>query len=142
MSERIEPGSLVTLHYRIGLADGRPMISTFESHPATLQLGAGEMLPQLERVLIGLTPDTETSFDLAPEEAFGPHRADLVERVRREHLPERDIEIPSVMEFPAPDGSRYSGVAIEGDAETVLVDFNHPLAGKHVRIDVRIIGVL
>lgn len=142
MNAAIGPDSLVTLHYRIGLADGRPMISTFESQPATLQLGAGEMLPQLEHLLVGLSAGSEQRFELEPGEAFGPRRPELVERVRREHLPERNIEIPSVMEFPAPDGSRYSGVVTEGDEHTVLIDFNHPLAGQRVFFDVRIIGIL
>ena len=138
----VGPDSLVTLHYRIGLTDGRPMVSTFEGTPATLQLGADEMLPQLEQRLVGLEAGTETSFDLAPEDAFGPHRAELIERVLKEHLPEAEVEIPSVMEFTAPDGSRYSGVVTAAEDDAVLIDFNHPLAGKHVRFDVRIIGIL
>lgn len=142
MSTRIGPNSLVTLHYRIGLADGRPMVSTFEGTPATLQLGADELLPQLEQLLTGLEAGAETGFDLAPEDAFGPHRAELIERVQRKHLPEAEIEIPSVLEFTAPDGSRYSGVATHAADNAVTIDFNHPLAGKCVRFDVRIIGVL
>lgn len=138
----VQPDSLVTLHYRITLENGQPLISTFEGTPATLQLGAGELLPSLERLLAGLAEGSEQLFTLDPEQAFGPHRAELVERVKREHMPEEEIEPLSIMEFYAPDGSRYSGLVREIDAESALIDFNHPLAGKRIRFEARIIGVM
>ncbi len=144
MNSSIQSESLVTLHYRIELANGQPLISTFDGNPATLQLGAGEMQPRLEGLLVGLENGTEKSFELAPGEAFGDYREDLIERVRRADLPESEagIEPMSFMEFFAPDGSRYSGLVTEVDDEAVTIDFNHPLAGKDIRFDVRVIGVL
>lgn len=142
MSQTIAPNSLVTLHYRISLPNGQPLISTFNATPATLQLGAGEMLPALEQVLVGLAAGASHVFELEPERAFGPHRAELVERVLRRHMPDEDIEPMSIMEFTAPDGSRYSGLVREIDTESALIDFNHPLAGKHIRFEVEVIGIL
>lgn len=142
MTQIVQPDSLVTLHYRIALENGQPLISTFEGTPATLQLGAGELLPSLERLLAGIETGRRQLFTLAPEEGFGPHKAELVERVRREHMPPEDIEPMSIMEFVAPDGSRYSGLVTEIDESSALVDFNHPLAGKSIRFEVEVIGVL
>ncbi len=142
MSQTVEANSLVTLNYRIALPNGQPLISTFDSTPATLQLGAGEMLPGMEQLLVGLAPGTRHVFELEPENAFGPHRAELVERVKREHMPEEQIEAMSIMEFTAPDGSRYSGLVREIDEQSALIDFNHPLAGKSIRFEVEVIGVL
>ncbi len=142
MSETIQPQSLVTLHYRISLSDGALLISTFESTPTTLQLGKGELLPSLEQMLLGLETGTHTFFDLTPEQAFGPRREELVERVDRKDVPEDVTEIPSIMEFTAPNGARYSGVLTEMDEVSARVDFNHPLAGKAIRFEVKIIGVL
>lgn len=141
-AQTIAPDSLVTLHYRIALPNGQPLLSTFESAPATLKLGVGEMLPVLERLIVGLSTGSRQLFELSAEEAFGPHRSELVERVRREHMPSRDIEPMSIMEFVAPDGSRYSGLVREMDESSALVDFNHPLAGKAIRLEVEIIGVI
>lgn len=142
LSQTIEANSLVTLHYRITLPNGQPLISTFEATPATLQLGAGEMLPGMEKLLLGLAPGARQMFELTPENAFGPHRTELVERVKREHMPDEEIEAMSIMEFTAPDGSRYSGLVREIDAQSALIDFNHPLAGKHIRLEVEVIGIL
>jgi FKBP-type peptidyl-prolyl cis-trans isomerase SlpA len=143
MNQQVTLDSLVTLHYRIALPGGQPLISTFEGNPATLQLGAGELLPQIERLLGGLESGSEHSFDLEPEQAFGPRRADLIERVKREDLPEAEVvEAMSIMEFSAPDGSRYSGLITKVEDDAIMIDFNHPLAGKQIRVDVRIVGVL
>src|SRR5690606_25457336 len=102
----VQPDNLVTLHYRIALDNGQPLISTFDGTPATLQLGAGELLPALEALITGLQVGEHKRFDLTPEQAFGPYRDELVERVKREHMPDEDIEPMSIMEFTAPDGSR------------------------------------
>lgn len=140
MSQTVAANSLVTLHYRITLPNGQPLISTFDATPATLQLGAGEMLPGMEQLIIGLEIGTNHVFELEPENAFGPHRPELMERVKREHMPNEEIEPMSIMEFTAPDGSRYSGLVREIDAQSALIDFNHPLAGKSIRFEVKIIG--
>lgn len=140
MSQTVAANSLVTLHYRITLPNGQPLISTFDATPATLQLGAGEMLPGMEQLIIGLEVGSNHVFELEPENAFGPHRPELMERVKREHMPNEEIEPMSIMEFTAPDGSRYSGLVREIDAQSALIDFNHPLAGKSIRFEVKIIG--
>ena len=142
MSEAIQANSLVTLHYRISLPNGQPLISTFNATPATLQLGAAEMLPAMEKLLVGLVPGSRHIFELEPENAFGPHRAELIERVKREHMPDEETEAMRIMEFTAPDGSRYSGLVREIDDQSALIDFNHPLAGKHIHFEVEVIGIL
>ncbi len=138
----VGPQSLVTLHYRIELADsGVPVVSTFEATPATLALGDGTLAPQFERLLIGMQEGEERTFTLSPGQAFGPYRRELVERVRREDFPEGTAEVGTVLSFVAPDGSRYAGVVVALDESWGTVDFNHPLAGKTIRFHVRIVGV-
>ncbi len=142
MTQTVQPNNLVTLHYRIALDNGQPLINTFDGTPATLQLGAGELLPSLEALIAGLQVGERKLFELAAEQAFGPYRDELVERVRREHMPDEEIEPLSIMEFTAPDGSRYPGLVREIDAQSALIDFNHPLAGKPIRFEVEVIGIL
>lgn len=142
MTQTVQANNLVTLHYRIALENGQPLINTFDGTPATLQLGAGELLPSLEALIAGLQVGERKVFELAAEQAFGPYRNELVERVRREHMPDEEIEPMSIMEFTAPDGSRYPGLVREIDAQSALIDFNHPLAGKPIRFEVEVIGIL
>lgn len=149
----VTPESHLTLHYRVGLlAPGRKVpaaddvVSTFGAQPATLQLGSGQLAPSLEACLVGLPVGAHRVFTLAPEEAFGPRNAELVQRVSRRVLEAESATLDyapgDVVEFNAPGGGRYAGVFRGIDDEAATFDFNHPLAGQAVRFEVEIVGIL
>jgi FKBP-type peptidyl-prolyl cis-trans isomerase SlpA len=143
MTEIVTPTSLVTLHYRIATADNIEMVSTFDATPATLQLGNGELAPTLEACLEGLEVGELKTFVLAPEMAFGLHNAQMVNRVPRDALPPKvEPKLFEPVSLPAEDGTTYSALVLEMDEEFVLLDFNHPLAGKSIQFEVKVVGVL
>jgi FKBP-type peptidyl-prolyl cis-trans isomerase SlpA len=144
----VQEGSFLTLHYRLSGPEGEDLINTFADKPATLTLGASELSPAIEARLIGLEEGTRTSFTLAPGEAFGEHNAELLQRVRLSLLrelgdPDEQYHVGDVVQFPTPDGQGgYAGRVQEVGEESLLFDFNHPLAGKPVSFEVQVIGVL
>ena len=141
--ELIASTSLVTLHYRISTADNVEMVSTFAATPATLQLGNGELASGLEACLAGLEVGQHRTFDLMPEQAFGVHNPKMVSRVPRDALPPKaEPKLYEPVSLPTEDGTSYSALVLEMDDTSVLLDFNHPLAGKKVRFEVKVIGVL
>jgi FKBP-type peptidyl-prolyl cis-trans isomerase SlpA len=147
MTDHVKLDSLVTLHYRIATADDIEVISTFGSTPATLQLGSGELAPPLEACLDELPVGEHHVFLLEPAQAFGPHNPDLVHRLPKSELPNggADIGPLTLVEFAAPSGlggGKFAGLVREIDDAGALVDFNHPLAGKSIRFEVEVIGVL
>lgn len=144
----VDAGSFLTLHYRLAGPDGTDLINTFDDKPATLSLGTGELAPAVEARLLGLAEGSRERFELAPGEAFGPRNPELLQRVSRALLrehgdPEAEYAVGDVVQFPAPDGSAgYAGVVREVGADSLLFDFNHPLAGQPVSFEVHLIGVL
>jgi FKBP-type peptidyl-prolyl cis-trans isomerase SlpA len=143
MTERVKPDSLVTLHYRLATGEDVTLVSTLDSAPATLQLGCGELAPPLEACLEGLPVGERHTFLLEPEQAFGPHNPDLIQRLARKDLPEPGkLEVMSMVEFVSPEGGRFAGLVRQLDEESALIDFNHPLAGRDVRFEVEIVGIL
>ena len=143
MIQTVKPDSLLTLHYRIALADDTELLSTFHATPATLQLGGGELAPTLERCLTGLPVGERHVFLLEPEQAFGAYDPGLMERRARANLPgEGELAENAMIEFEAPGGAKYAGVVRELDDESALIDFNHPLAGKAIRFEVEVIGIM
>jgi FKBP-type peptidyl-prolyl cis-trans isomerase SlpA len=143
MNEVVRRDSLLTLHYRIALKDDTELLSTFDATPATMQLGGGELAPALERCLDGLPLGERHVFLLEADQAFGQYDDSRVQRMKRADLPdEPELEIRSMIEFAAPDGNKYAGVVAELDADSALIDFNHPLAGKAIRFEVEVIGIL
>lgn len=143
MSEVVTARSLLTLHYRLALADDTELVSTFGGKPATLQLGSGELAPVLERCLIDLPAGQRTVFLLEAEQAFGPHNPQLMQRFARDELPDPgELREMALIEFKAPDGTAYTGLVRELTETEALIDFNHPLAGKAIRFEVDVIGIL
>jgi FKBP-type peptidyl-prolyl cis-trans isomerase SlpA len=145
---KVQPGSFLTLHYRLAGPDGASVVDTFDNPPATLSLGAGQLAPAIEARLIGLDEGARESFELPAGAAFGPRNPDMLQRVKLSLLkelgdPEADYEVGDVVQFPTPDGQGvYAGVVREIGADWLLFDFNHPLAGQPVRFDVHLVGVL
>jgi FKBP-type peptidyl-prolyl cis-trans isomerase SlpA len=144
----VQPGSFLTLHYRLSGPDGTAIVDTFDGQPATLSLGTGELAPAMEQRLIGLAEGTRASFELAAGEAFGERNAELLQRVKRALLaefgdPDETYAVGDVVQFPTPDGQgRYAGVVRELADDWLLFDFNHPLAGRPVTFEVELVGVL
>ena len=144
----IQPGSFLTLHYRLAGPEGEDIVNTFADKPATLSLGTGELAPAMEARLLGLAEGTHTSFELGAGEAFGARNPQLLQRVRRSLLvelgdPDEQYHVGDVVQVPTPDGQgRYAGVVREVGDEALLFDFNHPLAGRPVTFEVHVIGVL
>jgi FKBP-type peptidyl-prolyl cis-trans isomerase SlpA len=148
---QVQPGSFLTLHYRLSGADGADIVNTFEDKPATLSLGTGELAPAIEAQLLGLEEGTRSTFTLAAGEAFGPRSPQMMQRVKLALLrefgdPDEQYHVGDVVQFPTPDGQgSYAGVLRElGPIEEdwALFDFNHPLAGQPVTFEVQLIGVL
>ena len=143
MTETVRAGNLITLHYRVATGDDTELVSTFGSTPATLQLGNGELAPPLEHCLIGINVGERHVFLLEADQAFGSHNPQLTQRMARTALPpDSSPELHGLIQFAAPNGDKFTGIVRELDDEAVLVDFNHPLAGKPVRFEVEIIGIL
>jgi FKBP-type peptidyl-prolyl cis-trans isomerase SlpA len=144
----VQPGSFLTLHYRLAGPDGADVVNTFADKPATLSLGTGQLAPAMEARLIGLAEGAHTAFDLPAGEAFGERNPQMLQKVRLELLrelgdPDAEYAVGDVVQFPTPDGQgAYAGVVREVGEGWLLFDFNHPLAGQPVRFEVQVLGVL
>jgi FKBP-type peptidyl-prolyl cis-trans isomerase SlpA len=147
----VQPGSFLTLHYRLSGPDGADVVNTFGDKPATLSLGSGQLAPAIEERLVGLPEGAHERFELPAGAAFGQRNPELLQRVKLSLLRElagpgeadTDYAVGDVVQFPTPAGDgAYAGVVREVGSESLLFDFNHPLAGQPVRFEVRVLGVL
>jgi FKBP-type peptidyl-prolyl cis-trans isomerase SlpA len=101
----------------------------------------------LEQRLLGLPEGSHETFKLAEGEGFGPRNPDLVQSVSRATLDENsvpgaDYKVGDLVDFAAPGGGRFAGVLRELHDDSALIDFNHPLAGKALLFEVKLISVL
>ena len=143
----VQPGSFLTLHYRLSGPQG-DIINTFDGPAATLTLGNTELSEAIVARLIGLAEGDHVTLSLEPGEAFGPRNPQMLQWVARSLLDKfgdvgASYQMGEVVEFPGPEGQgRYAGAVREVTDDSVLFDFNHPLAGQAVSLEVKVIGVL
>lgn len=138
---KIEHGRIVTMHYTLKDASGATIESSREGAPLAYLHGYGQLIPGLERELAGTEPGHVATVTVAPEDAYGSRDPRAVIRADKGSFPE-DITIEPGAEVAAetPEGPlSFVIVAVEGDQ--VVLDANHPMAGKTLTFDVEVVGV-
>lgn len=144
----IAPGSLVSLNFSLALSSGELIDSNFEQPPASFRLGDGSMLPGFEQALLGLSKGDEIETTLPAEQAFGeinPANKHRFPIAKFKNLLEDDLiptEVGAVVSFKDAGGFDLPGVIAELYESMVVVDFNHPLAGKDIVFKARINSVI
>ena len=140
MLTSIGQGAEITFNFSLALEDGHIIDSNFESSPARFLLGDGSLLPGFEEVLEGLVAGSEARFLVPPEKAFGQHNPQNVQLIKRSLFDQDELQPGLVISFQNGDGE-LPGVVQSLTEEEVMVDFNHPLAGKSIVFTVKIINV-
>ena len=137
-----EAGSTVKVHYTGKLDDGMVFDSSKEREPLEFTIGTGQLIGGFEDAVVGMnTGDTKT-VNIAADDAYGSHRSDLVIRIEKDQVPEQiDTKEGSQLQLSSPDGKVLSAfVTSEGD-DHIMVDANHPLAGKDLTFEIELMEV-
>lgn len=138
MDLAIEERSLVSLHFSLSLSNGDVIDSNFSRQPASFRLGDGSMLPGFEAQLLGLKAGDEIESVLQPEQAFGEINPENMHRfpiAKFKNMLENELiatEVGTVVSFKDAGGFDLPGVVASISDATIVVDFNHPLAGKKI----------
>ncbi len=140
---KIAAKSYVSLEYRLSLESGEEIESSEAAgEPLGFIAGADQVIPGLEKALMGMAVGDSSKIVVAPEDAYGDSDPELIQEVPKEAFPD-DADIAPGMSFEAdgPEGPFLVNVVKTADDGTVTVDLNHPLAGKTLIFDIKIIEV-
>lgn len=139
---QISAGKWVELNFALKLADGQVIDSTFDKKPATLKLGDGNLPEGFEALLVGLEAGNKQSFSVPPEKAFSQPNPNNIQTMKRTDFgADIQLEEGMVVSFADANQAELPGVIKTIEDNVVVVDFNHPLAGKALIFDVEIIAV-
>ena len=142
MVNAIQPGSRVTLHYTLSLADETVVDSTRGAEPISFQVGSGALIGMLESRLFGLCTGEQRRFEISAAESMLPTDAEAVQIMARSDFPaELALETGQVLGFVMPSGEEVPGLIVSISDTEVVVDFSHPLAGRDLIFDVEILTV-
>ena len=140
--QRIGSQTQVTLHFAIRLENGDLVDSTEGKAPATFCVGDGNLLPGFEQALFGLKAGDKRSLPISPEQGFGQPNPQNVQVMPRSQFTDMPLSEGLLIIFQDAAKGELPGVVKAFDEQQVSIDFNHPLAGKPVRFEVEIIGIL
>lgn len=144
----IAAGARVTLHFSLALADGTLIDSNFDKAPATFVMGDGSLLPGFEETLLGAVSGQNVDVLLPVEKSFGAINADNVQVLPRRKFAALlanstdPVVEGTVLSFADAGGFEIPGVVKSIDEDTLVVDFNHPLAGREIRFNAHILAVI
>lgn len=137
----IAQNKIVKIHYKGTLEDGSVFDSSEGREPLEFLYGVGMIIPGLEEGILGLKVGDKKSIYIKAEKAYGPRMEEAMQEVPKSQLPE-DIELSIGMQLAAQGPQGVIPVTIKDiKEESVLIDFNHPLAGKALNFDVEILDV-
>jgi len=137
----IETGSSVRIDYTLKDDAGAVLDSTKDREPLSYTHGKEEILAGLERELTGLHVGDEKKVTLKPEDAYGAVNPDAKTDVRKEMLPAGALVVGTRLMARNPAGATRQVMVKEIKDKTVTLDMNHPLAGKTLVFEVKIVEV-
>lgn len=138
---RVEKGRQVAIEYTLRLEDGTTLESASAGEPLVFEQGAQEILPALEEALDGMKVGESRRVTVPPEKGFGPARPELVQEVEIELIPEMSRVAGAYLSAEDESGNRHPVRVHEVRGDKVLIDTNHPLAGRTLVYDVKVLAV-
>lgn len=142
MSLLIGNNLVVSVHYKLTDDDGNVLDSSEGSEPLAYLHGAGNIIPGLEKALVGKVEGDSLQVRVEPAEGYGEVVPELIQTVERTAFQGVDsVEVGMVFEAQTQDGSIQRIVVKEVDGDEITIDANHPLAGVVLNFDIEIVGV-
>ena len=142
MSLLIGDKLVVTIHYKLTDDSGNVLDNSEGKDPLIYLHGAKNIIPGLEKALVGKTQGAKMQVKVYPVDGYGVIRPELTSVVERSLFQGVDtLEVGMTFEDTAPDGSRQQVVVKKVEEDKVTIDANHPLAGVTLNFDVEVVGV-
>ncbi len=133
---------VVSFHYTLKLDTGKVADSSEGKEPLNFLVGGGQIIPGLEKELIGMSAGDKKVVNVPPEEGYGVKDEHLVQTIDRNQIPDSvDLKVGETLSGQSEDGHVVEGVVAAIDGNVVEIDFNHPLADKVLTFDVEIVEV-
>jgi len=133
-------GKRIALEYSFRSEDNQLANSNAGKPPLTYTQGAHEVIPGIESAVEGMTVGETKHVVVPPIDGFGPHDPHVVQEVDKHKLPS-DIQVGAQLRLQDKRGQELRPMVVQIKDHTALLDFNHPLAGKTLFFDLKVVGI-
>ena len=138
----VKAGDTVAIHYTGTLDDGTTFDSSRDRDPLEFQVGAGQIIPGLDRALPGMVEGDTKTVAIAPEDAYGLVNPDARQAVPRAEIPDHiPLDSGTQLQVQTPEGQTMQVIVAEVTEDVVVLDANHPLAGETLTFDIELVRI-
>lgn len=135
-------GDEVKVHYTGKLDDGDVFDSSREREPLAFTVGKGEVISGFDEAVLGMSPGETRETRLSAKQCYGEHRDDLVVEVERSTMPQDvDPQVGELLRIGDGGESSFVAMVIETTDDKVIIDANHPLAGKDLTFEIELLSI-
>ena len=139
---QVKENNTVKVNYTGKLSDGQVFDSSEGKEPIEFTLGQGRLIPGFEKGLIDMELNEKKTITIPKEEAYGEVNKDLIQEVKKSELPqEMAPEVGMGLVSKSPDGQEMNLLVVEVRDETIVIDGNHPLAGRDLIFDLEVVEI-
>lgn len=136
----IEANQIVSIEYEV--RDGDKVVDSNMGGDALIfMFGKGQIIPGLENGIINMTAGEKSDILVKPDDAYGEYNGDATQEVPADQFAGIDLAIGMTLYGQAEDGGTTQVTVKEIGADTIVIDFNHPLAGKELMFSIKLNSV-
>ena len=138
----VSNGDTVKVEYTGKLSDGSVFDSSEGEDPLEFTMGEGQLIPGFENAVEGMEVDEEKTVTIEADNAYGQKKDDFIQGFPKDSLPD---EIPAEkgqqLQLQTQDGQAIPGMITKVTDDEITVDMNHPLAGKDLTFDIKVVDI-
>jgi len=139
--QTVTEGKNVSLEYTLTLDDKSVVESNVGKQPLTYTHGTQQIIPGLEKALEGLAVGDTKEVTVAPADGYGEKDPNALQEVQKTLIPPNALVVGTRLQGQTPDGQKVYPRVAEIKDDTVMLDFNHPLAGQTLHFNVKILDI-
>ncbi len=141
--QQVKSGDKVKVHYHGRLTSGDTFDSSEGREPLEFEVGGGMVIKGFDDGVTGMTVGEKRTINIPAEEAYGPKNEEMViEFPKANFPPDMQLEAGLPLMMSNGQGQNFQVVVIEIKEETVILDANHPLAGKELIFDLELVEIV
>jgi FKBP-type peptidyl-prolyl cis-trans isomerase 2 len=136
-------GDTVRIHYTGTLTDGSTFDSSEGRDPLEFTLGSGQVIPGFDKAVAGMEVGDSKTVEIAADDAYGEHNPDGRQPFPRQNVPDDiPMEIGTRLQMQTAEGKPMMVTIVEVTDEEIVLDANHPLAGKDLTFQIELVEIV
>ncbi|MEM9426511.1 MAG: peptidylprolyl isomerase [Pseudomonadota bacterium] len=136
-------GDTVRIHYTGTLSDGSTFDSSEGRDPLEFKLGAGQVIPGFDKAVTGMSVGDAQTVEIPADDAYGAHNPNGRQAFPRDQVPDNvPLDLGTQLQLSGPEGQPIMVMVAEVSETEVILDANHPLAGKDLTFQIELVEIV